>query len=406
MSAQRPDDPQQWPRYGQPLPPQPPRSPHRGRTAVLALAAAAAVGVGAVGLGTMGFGLGAQHAQPAAGKAGWPAPLVQPVGNSKTAATQPNAAAMDTAVQGVIPGLVNVNSELGMQGAETAGTGIVLTSDGEILTNNHVVTGATDISVTDLGNGQTYPATVVGYDRSQDVAVLKLSGASGLQTAPIGNSDSATVGEQIAGVGNAGGTGQPSVAAGRVTALGQTITASDESSGSSEQLQGLIQIAANIQPGDSGGPLIDSSGQVIGMDTAASTNYRFRMQRGGAQSGGGQGFAIPINQALSIAHDIDSGNRSATVHIGATPFLGVSVSTSDGVGAVVQQVVSGGPAAQLGLAAGDVITAADGNRIDSATALTNSMDSYKPGDRVTFKWTDPQSGAQQGQVALGTGPVG
>ena len=158
----------------------------------------------------------------------------------------------------VDPGIVDVTSTLGYQQATAMGTGIVLTSNGEILTNNHVINGATAISVTDIGNGKTYKATVVGYDESHDIAVLQLSGASGLTTASTGDSSSVGVGDSVVALGNAGGVGgTPAVAAGTVTALNQSITASDESSSSSEQLTGLLETNANIQAGDSGGPLVN-----------------------------------------------------------------------------------------------------------------------------------------------------
>src|SRR6202012_2677347 len=162
------------------------------------------------------------------------------------------------------PGLVDINTTLGYQQEQAAGTGIVLSSNGVILTNNHVIDGATSISVTDVGNKKTYTASVVGYDRTKDVAVLQLHNASGLQTATLGNSSNASVGEDVVGVGNAGGTGgTPSAAGGTVTALNQSITASDEGDGTSEQLSGLIETNAGIQPGDSGGALVDTSGTVI-----------------------------------------------------------------------------------------------------------------------------------------------
>jgi S1-C subfamily serine protease len=185
----------------------------------------------------------------------------------------------------------------------------VLTSSGEILTNNHVIDGATSISVTDIGNGKTYTATVVGYDTTKDIAVLQLRDASGLQTASIGNSSNVSVGETVVGIGNAGGTGgTPSAAGGTVTALDQSITASDESSGSSEQLTDLIETNADIQAGDSGGSLVDSSGQVIAMDTAASTGSS---DSTGGQSSGYQSYAIPINEAISIANEIEAGLGSS-----------------------------------------------------------------------------------------------
>ena len=156
----------------------------------------------------------------------------------------------------------------------------MLSSNGVILTNNHVIDGATSISVTDIGNHKTYTASVVGYDRTKDIAVLQLHNASGLQTATLGNSSNASVGEDVVGVGNAGGTGgTPSAAGGTVTALNQSITASDDGDGTSEQLSGLIETNADIQPGDSGGALVDTSGDVLGIDTAASPGLLVPIQR-------------------------------------------------------------------------------------------------------------------------------
>ena len=224
------------------------------------------------------------------------------------------------------PGLVDIDTTLGYQQEEAAGTGIVLTSTGEVVTNNHVIDGATTISVTDVGNGKTYSASVVGYNRTKDIAVLQLHGASGLNTATIGNSSSVSVGEDIVGIGNAGGTGgTPSAAGGTVTALNQSITASDEGDGTSEQLTDLIQTNADIQPGDSGGSLVDTSGDVLGIDTAASAGFSFQSS---GQSSGNQGYAIPINEAITIAKEIEAGTSSSTVHIGATAFLGVEVAQS------------------------------------------------------------------------------
>ena len=169
----------------------------------------------------------------------------------------------------VDPGLVDINTTLGYQQEQAAGTGIVLSSNGVILTNNHVIDGATSISVTDIGNHKTYTASVVGYDRTKDIAVLQLHNASGLQTATLGNSSNASVGENVVGVGNAGGTGgTPSAAGGTVTALNQSITASDDGDGTSEQLSGLIETNADIQPGDSGG--------VAGQHLGRSPRHRHR----------------------------------------------------------------------------------------------------------------------------------
>ncbi len=222
----------------------------------------------------------------------------------------------------VSPALVDVNTVLSYQSAQGAGTGIVVTSNGEIVTNNHVIDGATDISVTDIGNGKTYNAAVVGYDSTHDIAVLQLQGASGLKTATLGDSSKAAVGESVVAIGNAGGTGgTPSNAGGSVVALNQSITASDSLDGASEQLSGLIQVNAGIQPGDSGGSLVNTAGQVIGIDTAFSRSSPL-------QSSGTEGFAIPIDQALAVAQQIESGQQSTTAHLGSTAFLGVGLSPS------------------------------------------------------------------------------
>ena len=321
----------------------------------------------------------------------------------------------------VDPGLVDIDTTLGYQSEQAAGTGIVLTPTGEILTNNHVIDGATTISVTDVGNSKTYTASVVGYDRSRDIAVLQLHNASGLQTATFGNSSVAAVGEDVVGIGNAGGTGgTPSYAGGTVTALDQTITASDEGDGSSEQLTDLIQTNADIQPGDSGGSLVNSSAQVIGIDTAASAGTSFESPD---QASGNEGYAIPINEAITIAHQIESGDASSTVHIGPTGFLGVEIAppsnqgdqgggfgggsfggSSTAGGADVAGVITSSPAQEAGLADGDVITSLNGQNISSADALTNSLEPFHPGDKVTIGWTDSSGATHTATVALTSGP--
>jgi S1-C subfamily serine protease len=374
--------------YPPPVPQPPRRRPFRALTvAVVAVAIAVVAGLG------IGH-LISSNSPSASGN--------QNFGFSGQPSASATALDADAVAAKVNPAIVNVNTELGLQGAAAAGTGIVLTPDGEVLTNNHVVAGATSIKVTSIGTGDTYQAHVVGYDRSEDIAVIQLEDASGLPTASIGDSSTVKVGDQILGLGNAGGKGgDPVPAPGTVTALDQSITASDESSGSSEQLTGLIQVRANIESGDSGGPLVNANAQVIGVDTAASTGYQLNGRRSGA---GGQGFAIPINQAIDIAHQIVAGTASDKIHIGKTAFIGVSV--SDGQGARIRDVVARGPAQQAGLAAGDVITAIDGKAIDSATALTNVMDTHHPGDKLTLTVTSAAGGQQQVSVTAAEGPVG
>jgi S1-C subfamily serine protease len=310
------------------------------------------------------------------------------------------------------PGLVDINTTLGLQGAAAAGTGQVLTSNGEVLTNNHVIEGATSIRVTDIGNGRTYSAKVVGYDQTKDIAVIQLQGASGLQTTDVGNSSSAKVGQKVVALGNAlGKGGTPSVAVGHITGLGASITASDSGASTSEHLTGLIHHNAPIQPGDSGGPLVNTAGQVIGIDTAASSGFQFQGQ---SQSGKTQAFAIPINEALAIANQIEAGASSSTVHIGATGLLGVEVETASnaaqngiqaGQGAVVAGVVPNDPAAAAGLAQGDVITAAGGHVVTSPSSLQTALEQYHPGDRVTIGWTDQSGQTHTATVTLVNGPA-
>ena len=231
----------------------------------------------------------------------------------------------------VDPGLVDIVSTLGYQNGAAAGTGMVLTSTGEVLTNNHVIDGATSIKARDVGNGRTYTAKVVGYDKSKDVAVLQLQGASGLATVTLSSSSPQT-GQKVVALGNAlGKGGTPSVVTGRITGLGQSITASDESAGNAEQLTGLIAHNAGIQPGDSGGPLVNTYGQVIGMDTAASSSSAtVGYQSQDEQAPATQAFAIPITEASSLASQIEAGTSSSSVHLGGTAFLGLETSPSTG----------------------------------------------------------------------------
>ena len=305
---------------------------------------------------------------------------------------------------------MDVNSTFSYQSAAGAGTGIVLTSNGEILTNNHVIDGATKITVTDLGDHRSYSGTVVGYDSTHDIAVVQLKGASGLQTANLGDSSKAKVGQPVVAIGNAGGTGgTPTSAGGSITALNQSITASNDLDGTSEQLSGLIETNADVQSGDSGGALVDSSGRVLGMDTAALGG--FSLQPSG-QASGNQGYAIPINQALATAKAIEGGHGSSTIHVGPTAFLGVLVSGSGNgapgggtvSGAPVSSVVTGGAAEQAGVVAGDVITSFAGKTVSSASDLSRLLVAYHPGDKVQLGWTDAAGQAHTGTADLGTGP--
>jgi len=330
------------------------------------------------------------------------------------AATAPSRSVVLTTAQIAAqtdPGLVDIVSNLGLQQAESAGTGLVLTPSGEILTNNHVIKGATAIRVTDIGNGHTYPAKVVGYDQSRDIAVIQLVGASGLQTAALGDSSTAQVGNKVVALGNAGGKGgTPSVAVGRVAGLNASIMASDEGAGTVERLTGLIHHTAPIQPGDSGGPLVNTAGKIIGIDTAASGSSGFQIQ----SSNRTQAFAIPINEAAALAQQIEGHQASATIHLGATGLLGVGVESAQqasasgitaGSGAVVEQALPGTPAARAGITGGDVIVAAGGHQVSSPSGLQAALERFHPGNRVSITWTDQSGQTHSASLILANGPA-
>ena len=303
-------------------------------------------------------------------------------------------------------GVVDIDTVLGYDGAQAAGTGLVLTSSGEILTNNHVVEGSTSITVTVVATGQSYQASVVGTDLTADVAVLQLGGASGLSTANLAGS-AVTVGDAVTGVGNAGGVGgTPAASPGTVTATDRQITTQAEGSAAAETLTGLIETDADIQAGDSGGPLFNAADQVVGIDTAA--------EQGGYTTAG---YAIPISTAVSIAGRIESGQGSTTITIGYPAFLGVQVSptTTGGgyrslqptttAGALISGVVTGGPAERAGLTAGDTITGIDGTAIGGTADLTSVLAGHTPGQTVTITWTDTTGSVHTAAVTLATGPA-
>jgi S1-C subfamily serine protease len=309
------------------------------------------------------------------------------------------AAPADTeaAAAAVAPAVVQITTKIDYQQAIGTGTGTVIDPGGVVLTNYHVVAGAN--TITGTVGGRDYPADLVGYDRKHDIAVLQLRGAGGLPAAPIGDSGQVVVGEPTVGLGNARGVGAPLThETGPVTALNRTVNAEDTLTGSSEEVNGLIEVAADVRAGDSGGPLVNSAGQVIGVVTAASVNYQM--------GPGGEGFAIPINDAMAVAGQIRSGAPSASVHIGPPVLLGVGIGTQPrrGQGIIVRDVMVDGPAAQAGVAIGDVITVLDGSPVDSATALTYVLDRHYPGDVVDLTWIDRSGQQRIGKATLVPGP--
>jgi S1-C subfamily serine protease len=327
-------------------------------------------------------------------------------GGTNTGSGSLNASALSAKVD---PGIVDVTSQLKYSDATAEGTGMVISSSGLVLTNNHVIDEATSVSATLVVSGKTYSARVIGYDSTDDVALLQLVGASGLKTVSLANSSKVKVGLAVLALGNAGGEGGlPSTAQGTIGGLNESISASDSDANTTEKLHGMLETNAPIEQGDSGGPLVNGSGQVVGMVTAANASSGF----GGAQQSTTTGFAIPINRAISIANSIKAGQASSTVHLGLAGFMGVNVadasdpsdcgSGDDGFGGFSPAVSSGAlicdaypdaPAATAGLAGGDVITSVNGKTISSADSLTSAIGNDTPGTRLSIVYVD-QNGAK------------
>jgi S1-C subfamily serine protease len=304
----------------------------------------------------------------------------------------------------VDPAVVDINTTLAYQNGSAAGTGMIISPSGEVLTNNHVIEGASKITVQIAGKGPSYPAQIIGFDKSDDVALLQMEGVSGVKTVELSDSSRVAVGDPVVAIGNALNLpGPPSVAQGSVTAVNQAIQVGG-SDGTTENLSGLIQTNAQLQQGDSGGPLVNASAQVIGMDTAASVGRRFT-------SGSATGFAIPIKTAKSIADQMKSGQANANIHIGPSAFLGVELrapGTSGGSGsssgAVLSGVAPSTPAEAAGLASGDTIVTFDGKTINSSSDLTELLSGHHPGDRVQVGWVDPSGQHHSATVRLASGP--
>jgi S1-C subfamily serine protease len=321
-------------------------------------------------------------------------------------------------VDRVIPAVVSIDVK--SNGSEDQGTGMIITSDGEVMTNNHVIelysqggnTGS--ITVTEYGQTKALPTTLVGYDQTKDVALLKINNASGLPTVTFGNSSKAVVGDAVVAIGNALGlaAGTPTVTQGIISALGRSVTAGGSGT-QTETLQNMIQTDAAINPGNSGGPLIDTSGQVIGMNTAVA----------GTSSDGTSsqniGFAIPVATVETLIPALQKGGQSGN----GGGYLGVDITTltpalrqqygfTPTTGAVILSVVSGSPAAKAGLVQGDVIVDIAGTPINSADDLQKVIQKSKPGQTVAITYyvgdsrrttTATLGSQQQAQAQSGTG---
>ncbi len=333
------------------------------------------------------------------------------------------------------PAVVNIDTVLEQGQGTAAGTGEIVTSSGEILTNNHVVNESVKITVQIPGHSGSVPAKVLGVDPTDDVALIQAEGVSGLPTMPFGSSSTVKVGESVIAIGNALGLGgPPTVTTGAITATGRSITARDPT-GLSEHLKNMLQTDAPLQPGDSGGPLVDAAGKVIGMDTAAESASS-GLTGASSNSPSNIGFAIPINRALTIIHAIQARQSSSlgtTILLGARPFIGVEVvnpseidAAQGGIGgglngsgfgippgytppvssgAVVVGVLSGTPASRSGIAPGDVIVSFNGQAVTSVTSLSNAEQADHPGQSASLTWVDPSGQKVNATVTLATGPA-
>jgi S1-C subfamily serine protease len=294
-------------------------------------------------------------------------------------------------VKKVIPAVVSIDVKAG--GEEDEGTGMIITSGGEVITNNHVIelftgTSGGTITVTEYGQTKALPATLIGYDATHDVALLKINNVSNLKTVTFGSSSKTQVGDAVVAIGNALGlaAGTPTVTQGIVSALGRSVTAGGTGT-ASENLQNLIQTDAAINPGNSGGPLIDTAGQVIGMNTAVA----------GTSNDGTDaqniGFAIPIASVESLIPELEKGGPATN----SGGYLGVDITTltpalrqqygfTPTSGAVILDVISGSPADKAGLKQGDVIVNIDGTAIDSSQTLQNVIQKDKAGQSISITY--------------------
>ncbi|WP_433577009.1 S1C family serine protease [Nocardia brasiliensis] len=298
----------------------------------------------------------------------------------------------------VDPALVDISASMRPFGLGAAGSGIVLTADGQVLTSHHVVKGADTVTATAVGNGRTYDAVVLGYDAAADIALLALSGAADLATAHIGTSAELHVRDEVLAIGNAGGIGgTPTAIHGTLTDLDSTIVALNSADLSRKPLTGMLEVAAAVSSGQSGGALADRQGAVVGVIAAASGDP--------ARAGGRppNGYAVPIDTAMQVVRQIRSGVPTDTVHIGPTATLGVLTSDAKPVGARIDLAIYGLPAYAAGLTHGEVITSVDGRAITSARALHSAINVRKPDDAIQLDVTDTGGNRRTVTVVLARG---
>ncbi|HTJ77054.1 MAG TPA: trypsin-like peptidase domain-containing protein [Acidimicrobiales bacterium] len=379
--------PRPEPRFESPPTPTPPPAPPARSGGVaprwLALAVAASLlgggAAGAVAGRAVDHGSGSSKATPAA----------VPTGGNGSVVTQTGD--VQSILAKVQPGVVYVHTQASVGGrffpSTGAGTGVILTADGEVLTNAHVVAGATSIKVNVGTETTARDATLIAADSANDIALLRINGASGLPTVTLGSSSDLKVGDDVVAIGNAldlkGGF---TVTRGIVSALNRSIDSEDGG-----QLTGLIQTDAAINPGNSGGPLVNAAGQVVGINTAVS---------GQAQN---IGFAIAIDGIKAKLDKLRAGQSTATQ---ARAYLGVSSQAVDGTpGATVTDVGAGTPASGAGIQPGDVITAIDATAVNNPDDLAAAIQAHRPGDRVNVT-IQRGTTKRTASITLGTRPAG
>jgi S1-C subfamily serine protease len=377
-------------------------APRRRRLVIPAVVAALALGAAGAGVGYAA----ASSRQPTAGAADSGTTYAQPMqpsfdhyyygqfdGQPYGQAYGQGSSSTDTtgtASGSQLTGLVRIVSTNAYTGSEGVGTGLVLTSDGEVVTNHHVVEGATSIKVTVMSTGTTYTSHLVGTDATDDIAVLDLDDASGLSTVST-DTDPASVGDAVTAVGDGNGTADHlSSATGTVIATDQPVTTQSEGTSSGESLQGMIAISSDVVPGYSGGATYDADGDVIGMTTAATSNTQDP-----------DGYAIPIARVLAVAEDLTNAVRNADYDYARPAFLGIGLAS----GTTVQGVYDGTPASDAGIDAGDSITSVGGVDTTTAIQLQAAIAQHSPGDDVKVTWTDTTGGTHSATVTLAKGPV-
>lgn len=295
-------------------------------------------------------------------------------------------------------GVVNIDTTLADGRRLSSGTGIVLSTTGEIVTNSHVIRGSRSIAITDVSTGTKYTAKVVGNDPTDDVAVIQVQGVVNLPAVTLGDSSTVGIGDLVTAVGNAGGRGgTPTVASGVVTRLSRNIIVGD-GDGSSNTLRGVIQSDVDLQPGESGGPLLNAAGKVIGINTAGTLRLASGQPR--------EGFSIPINRVMGLVGQIRAGRESDTIHIGTTGFLGVYARRGDGptsAGVRLERVSEGTPAASVGLVPGDVVTAIDGVAITSREQFVKTIQRHHAGESISLTWRNAAGASQTAAVTLAEG---